>query len=208
MIKSKIFILKAESYSRKHLDLFSLQLSSVFLMYCLVSSKIFHCRLSKPRIVFFFPLMNDCQIRGLGVSAYFTVSCKGLALKWLIFNLVKFLGSFKYGKIVPFFLTIFYSYLKAPLQEEDAFSNWQDLPHELQKMASLLWKLQLSLYLGLPPHTEEDHLVNRRDILHTRCFSLWKMLLPCVPVRLNCEVTEARPFIVNIQGTLTFMTKP
>jgi hypothetical protein len=39
------------------------------------------------------------------------------------FNLVKFLGSFKYGKIVPFFLTIFYSYLKAPLQEEGAFSN-------------------------------------------------------------------------------------
>ncbi len=101
------------SYSRKHLDLFSLQLSSLFLMYCLVSSNIFHCRLLKPRIVFFFHLMNDCQILGFGVSGYFMVSCKGLSLKWLIIQFgLSFLGVSNMEKLSFFprnFLLIFES---------------------------------------------------------------------------------------------------
>lgn len=94
--------------------------------------------------------MNDCQILGFGVSAYFMVSCKGLALKWLIFNLVKFLGSFKYAKIVPFALQ-FFIHIWKHLSRRKVLSAIVGTFYMSYRKYFQLWKLQLSLYLGLPP---------------------------------------------------------
>lgn len=165
MIKSKIFILKAESYSRKHLDLFSLQLSSLFLMYCLVSSNIFHCRLLKPCIVFFSLWWMTARSLALESQLISWFLVKDLALNWLIFNLVKFLGSFKYGKIVPS-SSQFFIHIWKHLSRRKVLSAIEGTFHMSYRRCLHLWKLQISLYLKPPSHTQ-DHLVNR-SIPHTR----------------------------------------